>query len=58
MTKKVYRVRNWKEYNQALTQRGSLTFWFSEEVISHWKNQNKLIHMVTQNTQMKSFYLF
>lgn len=37
MTKKVYRVRNWKEYNKALVNRGSLTFWFSEEVMDSWQ---------------------
>ena len=39
MTKKVYRVRNWQEYNKGLVDRGSLTFWFSKEVIdidAHW----------------------
>lgn len=34
-----YRVRNWKEYNKSLVQRGSLTFWFSEEVIHNWAGQ-------------------
>lgn len=38
MTKKVYRVRNWKEYNKGLVNRGSLTFWFSKEVIDSWQN--------------------
>jgi len=37
MTKKVYRVRNWRQYNKALCHRGSLTFWFSAEVLSGWK---------------------
>lgn len=27
-----YRIRNWKEYNGALKQRGSITFWISEQV--------------------------
>jgi hypothetical protein len=36
MTKNVYRVRNWREYNEALKQRGSITFWFSEEIIQNW----------------------
>lgn len=31
------RIRNWREYNKALTQRGSLTFWFSEDVVSNWR---------------------
>ncbi|TGO03630.1 hypothetical protein PN36_03380 [Candidatus Thiomargarita nelsonii] len=26
----------WKEYNEALVKRGSLTLWFDEEVIKAW----------------------
>jgi Transposase DDE domain len=36
--KQQYRVRNWSEYNLALKQRGSLTFWVSEDVIDQWLN--------------------
>lgn len=37
MTKKaVYRPRDWKAYNQSLVQRGSLTVWIEEEVLSNW----------------------
>lgn len=36
MAKNAYRVRNWSNYNKSLIQRGSLTFWFSEEVIKSW----------------------
>jgi hypothetical protein len=36
MTKKVYRVRNWPDYNEALVKRGSITFWFSEEMLNNW----------------------
>jgi hypothetical protein len=36
--KQQYRVRNWSEYNLALKQRGSLTFWVSEEAIEQWLN--------------------
>jgi hypothetical protein len=36
MTKQVYRVRNWKEYNEALIQRGSITWWFNEECFEQW----------------------
>lgn len=32
----VYRIQNWSEYNDALRNRGSLTFWFSEEAIEKW----------------------
>ena len=34
-----YRLRNWSQYNQALVQRGSLTVWFSEEVLDQWYYQ-------------------
>ncbi len=34
--KKPYRIRNWTEYDRGLKQRGSLTFWFSEEALSNW----------------------
>lgn len=36
MPKQVYRVRNWTDYNESLVRRGSITFWFSEEVIEDW----------------------
>lgn len=31
--KPAYRLRNWSQYNQALVARGSLTVWFSEDVL-------------------------
>lgn len=31
-----YRVRNWKEYNRALTQRASLTLWIEDDTLQHW----------------------
>jgi IS5 family transposase len=36
-----YRLHNWKNYNQSLVNRGSLTFWFDEEVLSAWRNEAK-----------------
>ena len=37
MTSKVkHRIRNWKDYNRSLVQRGSITVWFSEEAIDKW----------------------
>jgi hypothetical protein len=29
--KQNYRIRNWREYNEALRRRGSLTVWFDEQ---------------------------
>ena len=39
--KNKYRTRNWKEYNQALVNRGSITFWFHEEAIEKWHSSEK-----------------
>ena len=41
MAKKAYRVRNWRDYNEALVKRGSITFWFSEESIKHWLSRER-----------------
>jgi hypothetical protein len=35
-TERKYRIRNWKEYNRALVNRGSLSIWFSNDVIEKW----------------------
>lgn len=34
--KRLYRVQNWSDYENALVQRGSITFWMSEEVEKVW----------------------
>ncbi len=39
--KQKYKVRNWSEYNAALTRRGSIDIWISEEVIAGWYNQEQ-----------------
>jgi IS5 family transposase len=40
-TKRSYRLRNWKQYNSSLVNRGSLTIWFSDDMIADWINQEK-----------------
>ena len=35
-SKMKYHVRNWKDYNRSLIQRGSITVWFSEDAIDKW----------------------
>jgi len=42
MAKTAYRVRNWKDYNKSLVQRGSLIFWFSEDVIRQWETGQEM----------------
>jgi hypothetical protein len=34
--KAVYRIRNWRQYNQALVRRGSLTVWVDQESLDAW----------------------
>jgi hypothetical protein len=36
-----YQVRNWKEYDKALQQRGEITLWVDEASLAAWKNQEK-----------------
>ena len=31
-----HKISNWKQYNQALVQRGSLTVWMDEQAIQQW----------------------
>lgn len=33
-----YRIRNWREYNRALINRGRLTVWFDEHAIAVWRH--------------------
>lgn len=35
--KTLYRVKNWSEYDRALVQRGSITFWLSEDFEERWR---------------------
>jgi hypothetical protein len=38
--KGTYKITNWREYNESLVRRGSITFWFSEDVIDEWYHAN------------------
>ena len=38
--KGTYKITNWGKYNESLVQRGSITFWFSEDVIDLWHHVN------------------
>jgi IS5 family transposase len=37
--KVAYRVRNWKQYNDALVRRGSLTLWVGQDILDAWHYQ-------------------
>src|ERR1700756_3385591 len=32
-----YRVTNWPDYDAALSRRGALTVWFTDEAIAEWR---------------------
>jgi len=36
-----YHIRNWAQYNKALINRGSITFWFSEDESKMWNSQKR-----------------
>lgn len=38
--KAIYKVKNWREYNDALRKRGDITVWFTEEAIQSWIPEN------------------
>ena len=38
------RITNWSEYNRALTNRGSLTFWLGEDLPELWFNRQAQDH--------------
>lgn len=40
-TKDKYRIRNWKQYNQSLVNRGSITFWFDESSVEKWYSNER-----------------
>jgi hypothetical protein len=35
-----FSVRNWREYNESLVARGSITVWFSDEALRNWYHDN------------------
>lgn len=37
MARTTYRLKNWRAYNRALIQRGSLTVWVSQEALDAWE---------------------
>lgn len=39
--KQSYRIRNWRDYNAALVERGSLTVWFEEDQVDQWYEQGR-----------------
>ena len=38
--KGTYKITNWRKYNESLVLRGSITFWFRDDVIEQWRHAN------------------
>lgn len=36
-----YRIKNWREYNQSLVNRGNITIWFDDDTLKSWINTEK-----------------
>lgn len=39
--KPLYRVKNWSDYEKALVQRGSITFWLSDDFEKNWRHSGE-----------------
>ena len=40
MAKGRYSIKNWAQYNESLVNRGSITFWFDDDVLANWEHRN------------------
>jgi hypothetical protein len=38
-----YKVKNWREYNKSLKNRGDITFWLSDDALGNWLEQDLVI---------------
>lgn len=38
--KLTYKITNWKQYNESLVERGSITVWFSDDALASWEHPN------------------
>lgn len=36
-----YKIKNWREYNESLVRRGSITFWFDDDLLENWRHPNE-----------------
>ncbi|MGF1873679.1 IS5/IS1182 family transposase, partial [Photobacterium indicum] len=40
--KHTYALNNYREYNQALKQRGRFDIWISDDIIKHWQHDDRV----------------
>ena len=36
-----YKIRNWKQYEAGLIQRGSISFWINDDAIDQWNPEGR-----------------
>lgn len=53
-TKKKYKLRNWKEYNEALKNRGRIELWVDKKTLKEWKAKAKKRKRGAQKTYSDS----
>jgi IS5 family transposase len=56
-SKDKYKLRNWKNYNQNLCHRGSLTLYVSDSVLREWRDIDKNKKVVGEKTYPESIIL-
>ncbi|KAA6317126.1 hypothetical protein EZS27_032670, partial [termite gut metagenome] len=49
-----YKIRNWKDYNKSLCQRGSLSIWLEDSVLEEWEHVSKKQKKVGEQTYSDS----
>ena len=45
--KQKHKVRNWKEYNNALANRGRIDIWMHDEAINNWYEEDTNTNHIT-----------
>ena len=52
--KDTYKIKNWKEYNRSLCNRGRLTLWINDSVLNEWEKTSQKQKIVGEQTYCDS----
>ena len=53
-----YKIRNWKQYEAGLIQRGSISFWINDDAIDQWNPEQKIKHEEDKKNTVTLQYRF
>ena len=53
-----YKIRNWKQYEAGLIQRGSISFWINDDAIDQWNPEAKIKHEEDKKNTVTLQYRF